>query len=104
MQEKVLATAMKLVERRFADGELNKKIEEKVLATAMKLVQRREGTGAAAEAVGDLAKKLEMDFESRVRMVDGQACTCTIGCFNKRWWCTSVGGEAATCKVGTLQL
>jgi hypothetical protein len=43
VQEKVLATALKLVERRFNDCELDRTIQERVLTTAMKLVAKVSG-------------------------------------------------------------
>ncbi|GAB4818762.1 hypothetical protein N2152v2_005808 [Parachlorella kessleri] len=62
LQDKVLATAMKLVERRFNDKELDKKIQEHVLTTAMKLVSKHSVVDEAQADSVELCKKLELDF------------------------------------------
>ncbi|KAL4452503.1 hypothetical protein ABPG75_008165 [Micractinium tetrahymenae] len=82
LQDKVLATAAKIVQKRFlADKELDRKLQQQILQTAIKVVNRRQsaapaGQGAAPraqsrqEAEADPTRRLE--FEQGEPAVDAQ--------------------------------
>ncbi|KAL4853115.1 hypothetical protein ACK3TF_005894 [Chlorella vulgaris] len=66
LQEKVLATAAKIVSKRFLnDQELDKKLQVQILQTAMKVVKRQNAVAQAAAAAEEANPTRRLEFEQQ---------------------------------------